>query len=223
MRNAIFKAETQPDHSGFIRTFALFITAFPAVDISSRRFSSTVTPSCATNGGRSSCKRGSAILFAFQRCGLRHLCLQPALKRNLCGIDGRRVLFVILVLVIGAGLIVNVILKDNFGRARPAGNRGIWRNRQFTPALRRQRAMQYQLLVLVRRRGRRILLTRPGAGAGQTTRDVPGGRRVGRCGVVLAHLLRRALLLGYRRLFLRDAARGGCSVFLPGLDELRAK
>jgi lipid A 4'-phosphatase len=41
------------------------------------------------------------------------------LKRNLCGVDGRRVVYVFLVLIVGAGLIVNVVLKDNFGRARP--------------------------------------------------------------------------------------------------------
>lgn len=41
------------------------------------------------------------------------------LKRNLCGIDGKRVVYLLLVLIVGAGLIVNVVLKDNFGRARP--------------------------------------------------------------------------------------------------------
>jgi lipid A 4'-phosphatase len=40
-------------------------------------------------------------------------------KRNLCGLDGKRVVYVFLVLILGAGLIVNVVLKDNFGRARP--------------------------------------------------------------------------------------------------------
>jgi lipid A 4'-phosphatase len=40
-------------------------------------------------------------------------------KRNLCGLDGKRVVYLFLVLILGAGLIVNVLLKDNFGRARP--------------------------------------------------------------------------------------------------------
>jgi lipid A 4'-phosphatase len=39
--------------------------------------------------------------------------------RNLCGVDGKRVVYLFLVLIVGAGLIVNVVLKDNFGRARP--------------------------------------------------------------------------------------------------------
>ena len=40
-------------------------------------------------------------------------------KRNLCGVDGKRVVYLFLVLIVGAGLIVNVVLKDNLGRARP--------------------------------------------------------------------------------------------------------
>jgi lipid A 4'-phosphatase len=41
------------------------------------------------------------------------------MKRNVCGVDGKRVVYVFAVLIVGAGLIVNVVLKDNFGRARP--------------------------------------------------------------------------------------------------------
>ena len=41
------------------------------------------------------------------------------MKRNLCGVDGKRIVYLFLVLILGAGVIVNVALKDNFGRARP--------------------------------------------------------------------------------------------------------
>jgi lipid A 4'-phosphatase len=40
-------------------------------------------------------------------------------KRNLCGVDGRSVVYLLLVLIVGAGLIVNLAFKDQFGRARP--------------------------------------------------------------------------------------------------------
>ncbi|HKQ12854.1 MAG TPA: phosphatase PAP2 family protein [Steroidobacteraceae bacterium] len=40
-------------------------------------------------------------------------------KRNVCGVDAKRVVYLFLVLVLGAGVIVNMALKDNFGRARP--------------------------------------------------------------------------------------------------------
>jgi lipid A 4'-phosphatase len=48
-------------------------------------------------------------IYAWNRC----------FKRQVFGIDGKRVLFLVLVLAIGAGLIVNGVLKEGFGRARP--------------------------------------------------------------------------------------------------------
>lgn len=55
-------------------------------------------------------------------------------KRKLFGIDGRKVAFLFAVLILGAGLIVNVIFKDNFGRARPRNVMEFGGTRQFTPA-----------------------------------------------------------------------------------------
>ena len=40
-------------------------------------------------------------------------------QRNLCEVDGKKVAYLLLVLIVGAGVIVNLVLKDNFGRARP--------------------------------------------------------------------------------------------------------
>jgi lipid A 4'-phosphatase len=40
-------------------------------------------------------------------------------KRDVCGVDGRTVVYLFLVLIVGAGLIVNLAFKDQFGRARP--------------------------------------------------------------------------------------------------------
>jgi lipid A 4'-phosphatase len=55
-------------------------------------------------------------------------------RRNLCGIDGRKVLYLLLVLILGAGLIVNVVFKNHFGRARPRNLQEFGGSRQFTPA-----------------------------------------------------------------------------------------
>jgi lipid A 4'-phosphatase len=55
------------------------------------------------------------------------------LKRNICGVDGRRVVFVLLVAAIGAGLIVNVAFKDHLGRARPRHIEEFGGTKQFTP------------------------------------------------------------------------------------------
>jgi lipid A 4'-phosphatase len=56
------------------------------------------------------------------------------LKRSLCSIDGKRVLYLLFVLIVGAGLIVNAGLKDNFGRARPRDVAEFGGAKQFTPA-----------------------------------------------------------------------------------------
>jgi lipid A 4'-phosphatase len=55
-------------------------------------------------------------------------------QRNLCGIDGRKVLYLLLVLIFGAGLIVNGVFKNHFGRARPRDLQEFGGSRQFTPA-----------------------------------------------------------------------------------------
>ena len=55
------------------------------------------------------------------------------LNRNICGVDGRRVVFVLLVGIVGAGLIVNVALKDHLGRARPRHIEEFGGTKQFTP------------------------------------------------------------------------------------------
>jgi lipid A 4'-phosphatase len=55
-------------------------------------------------------------------------------SRSIAGIDGRRALFVVLVIVMGPGLIVNATLKDQFGRARPRDIVEFGGTREFTPA-----------------------------------------------------------------------------------------
>jgi lipid A 4'-phosphatase len=54
--------------------------------------------------------------------------------RKFWAIDGRKLLYLFLVLALGAGLIVNVIFKDNFGRARPRNVEEFGGVQQFTPA-----------------------------------------------------------------------------------------
>jgi len=56
-------------------------------------------------------------------------------KRNWCGVDAKKVLYLVLVLILGAGLIVNVIFKENFGRARPRDIMEFGGSKHFTPAL----------------------------------------------------------------------------------------
>lgn len=56
--------------------------------------------------------------------------------RQLGGINGRKTLYLLLVLVIGAGIIVNLVLKNHSGRARPLYVVEFNGSQQFTPAFR---------------------------------------------------------------------------------------
>lgn len=57
-------------------------------------------------------------------------------RRTVGGIDGRKVLYLLVVLLAGPGLIVNVGLKDHFGRPRPRDVAEFGGASQFTPAFR---------------------------------------------------------------------------------------
>jgi len=56
------------------------------------------------------------------------------LRQRVMNIDGRKVLYLFFVLIIGAGLIVNFGFKNQFGRARPRDVSEFGGQRQFTPA-----------------------------------------------------------------------------------------
>lgn len=67
---------------------------------------------------------GAAIVYLFNRLS----------GRNLWRVDGRRLCYLLAVLVIGAGLIVNGAFKNQFGRARPNQVAEFGGTRVFTPA-----------------------------------------------------------------------------------------
>lgn len=53
---------------------------------------------------------------------------------RLLGVDGKVVAYVFLSLLIGAGLIVNVLLKNSFGRARPRNVQEFCGDQKYSPA-----------------------------------------------------------------------------------------
>ncbi len=55
-------------------------------------------------------------------------------KKDLLNFNGKKLLFVTLVLLIGAGLIVNALLKEHLGRARPAQTTIFGGDLPFSPA-----------------------------------------------------------------------------------------
>ena len=56
------------------------------------------------------------------------------LKRPILNLDRARFLFVIIALAVGVGLIVNTVLKDHWGRARPHQTVEFGGDKRFTPA-----------------------------------------------------------------------------------------
>jgi lipid A 4'-phosphatase len=54
--------------------------------------------------------------------------------RNFWGVDGKRVVYLLLVLAFGAGLVVNAMFKSEFGRARPRDLVEFGGTSHFTPA-----------------------------------------------------------------------------------------
>ena len=124
---------------------------------------------------------------------------------RLCGIDGPKVLYVLLVLALGAGLLVNTTLKDNFGPCAAQGRAAVRRTETVHARFRHGRSMREKLLIFFGRRRRRILFTVFGNGVRPEAGSVRCRSRVWRRRLDRAHGRGRALLFGCCGLVFRDA------------------
>jgi lipid A 4'-phosphatase len=115
--------------------FALFISAFPAVDIA---ISSLFFDGKSFSRDQWWQKLLQQGLGWFLPLSVGAVALLYACNRlfslNICGVDARRVVYVFLVLAIGCGFIVNFSLKDHFHRARPRDIVEFGGTKVFTPA-----------------------------------------------------------------------------------------
>lgn len=114
---------------------ALVLSGFPAIDIGiSRIFFEQGFP-LKDLWWYSLVRESLAYLLCLSMTSILGIYLFNRLTtRDLCRIDGRKVSYLFLVLILGAGLVVNVIFKDNFGRARPRDIEEFGGSKQFTPA-----------------------------------------------------------------------------------------
>lgn len=55
-------------------------------------------------------------------------------RKKVGAVDGKKVGYLLLVVILGAGVLVNAVFKDNFGRARPRDTEIFGGSKQFTPA-----------------------------------------------------------------------------------------
>ncbi len=127
---------------GIVFTFAIdaggIFFAFPGIDLwVSRQF--YVAPTAFTLSGSPGAAiiRGSveAITYALFLGLPLGLIFTWKLGRPVLGLDLRAWLFLILAFAIGPGLIVNAVLKEHWGRARPSQIVEFGGTRSFTPAL----------------------------------------------------------------------------------------
>jgi lipid A 4'-phosphatase len=156
------------------------------------------------------------VLYAFNRRS----------GRAVCGVAGRTVAYLVLVLVLGAGLVVNVLLKDTFGRARPRNIEEFGGAQQFTGAFvvsgecatncsfsSGDAAGAFFLLATAAALSRRraVLLAALGFGALVSFSRVASG----------AHFLSDVVVSFFVMLILADALH--CHILLPGPELTRGR
>lgn len=109
--------------------------------------------------------------------------------RSLLAFNGRKLLYLLLVPAVGSGLIVNLLLKENWGRPRPDQTTLFGSDREFTPAfvMSDQRGKSFSsghtsgafallpLIFLARRRRKTVALAVLAYGAGVSLARIAAG------------------------------------------------
>lgn len=114
---------------------SLLLSAFPGVDIYISRLFFDGTYFYLNRQWQTFFREGlTYFLCASMVCVTGIYALGRVTKRSSCRVNGKTVCYLFFVLILGAGLIVNVILKDNFGRARPRDIAEFGGAKLFTPA-----------------------------------------------------------------------------------------
>lgn len=124
--------------SFFILSLALLVLVYPEIDLSfSRLFYDDISTSFSYDGAvLHAISDGIQLLFHYLPWAillLLILSLLPVAKNYLP--NSRKIVFIVLVIIVGPGLIVNSLFKNHFGRARPAQIEEFGGTHHFTRAL----------------------------------------------------------------------------------------
>jgi lipid A 4'-phosphatase len=115
--------------------FALFVTSFPGIDLAVSSLFFDGKTFLRDQWWQQLLQQSLGYFIPLSVLAVALLyAINRLFRRNFCGVDLRRVLYVILVLAIGCGFIVNFSLKDHFHRARPRDIVEFGGTKAFTPA-----------------------------------------------------------------------------------------
>jgi lipid A 4'-phosphatase len=115
--------------------FALLVTAFPSVDIAISSLFFNGRTFLRDQWWQKLLQQGLGYFIPLSVAVVALLyVLNRTLRLKVCCIDARRLLYVVLVLAIGCGFIVNFGLKDHFHRARPRDIVEFGGTKLFSPA-----------------------------------------------------------------------------------------
>jgi len=115
---------------------SIFFISFPQIDIfiSSQFYDGDSFYLKGTLFERLFYKSVPVLLIGFTLATLLIFIYNKIKKQTVLNINGKTVFYILLVLSVAPGLIVNATLKDNWGRARPAQIKEFGGHKSFTPA-----------------------------------------------------------------------------------------
>lgn len=115
--------------------FSVLVIAFPGIDLSISKLFFDGKTFIRDQWWQKLLKDGLGYFLCLSMLAVVGVyAINRLLNLSLFRICGRKVLFLVLVLVIGPGLIVNLTFKDHFGRARPRDVAEFGGSKHFSPA-----------------------------------------------------------------------------------------
>ncbi len=115
--------------------FAVIVVAFPGIDIAISKLFYDGNSFIRDQWWQTVLQEGLKYFLTISLLGVTVIYVVNRLtRRSILGIDGRKVVFLYLVLIIGGGVIVNYTFKEHFGRARPRDVAEFGGAKLFSPA-----------------------------------------------------------------------------------------